>query len=537
MKSILFRRHQTQLRSVVALAVLFSTVASISAAPPKKEEVEDPNAPVSYFKKVRPVFQANCQGCHQPAKAKGGYVMTDFARLLRGGDDAEKKGAAIVPGKPEASHLVEQVTPVKGEAEMPPKKAPLAEKDITLIRRWIAEGAKDDTPENAKQRFDAEHLPVYSRPPVITSLDFSPDGSLLAVAGFHEVLLWKSDGSELVARLVGLSERIQSVRFSPDGKKLAAGGGRPAQMGEIQIWDVEKRKLLLSAPQGFDTVYGASWSPDGKLVAFGCADKTVRAIDAESGKQVLQQASHDDWVLGAVFTGDGSKLVSVGRDMTAKLTEVATQRFIDNLSSITPGALRGGLQAVARHTKRDEFLVGGADGVPQAYRIERKVQRRIGDNALLIRRWPAMEGRIYSVAFAPDGNSFAAGSSLDGKGEVNFYNYDFDTTMPADILAIEGKAGRSDADKKTLDAHYTSNVKLLAGAKFDAGIYAVSYKPDGTLAAAGGEDGKVRLINPKDAKVVKEFVPVTVGPATAANGRQANFRPLPCRCGNSIFQP
>src|SRR3954469_45532 len=118
---------------------------------------------------------------------------------------------------------------------MPPKKTPLAETDIALVRRWIAEGAVDDTPANARQRFDAEHPPVYQRPPVVTSLDFSPDGTLLAIAGFHEVLLWKADGSELLARLIGLSERIQTVRFSPDGKKLAACGGRPAQMGEIQI--------------------------------------------------------------------------------------------------------------------------------------------------------------------------------------------------------------------------------------------------------------------------------------------------------------
>ena len=67
----------------------------------------------------------------------------------------------------------------------------------------------------------------------------------------------------------------------------------------------------------------------------------------------------------------------------------------------------------------------GADGVPQAYGIVRKVQRRIGDNALCIRKWPAMEGRIYGVEFAPDGKSFAAVSSLDGNGRSEFLQLRF----------------------------------------------------------------------------------------------------------------
>ncbi len=514
MKSGLFRRFASPL-------LLAACAAPAFAAAPPKQETEDPNAPISYYKKIRPILQAQCQGCHQPAKAKGGYVMTNFARLLEGGESVKDGQHAVVAGQPEKSLLVAQITPdADGKAEMPPKKQPLPAPQLALIKRWVAEGAKDDTPANARQHIDADHPPIYQRPPVITSLDFSPDGSLLAVAGFHEVLLWKADGSELVARLIGLSERVQSVRFSPDGKKLVAAGGRPAQMGEVQIWDVAKRTLLLSAPVGFDTVYGAAWSPDGKIISFGCPDNSMRGIDSATGAQVLQQTSHSDWVLDTVFTHKGDQLVSVGRDMSTKLTEVATQRFIDNLSSITPGALRGGLQSVARHPQRDEFVVGGADGIPQAYRLVRKVQRRIGDNALLIRRWPAMEGRIYATAFASDGKSFAAVSSLDGKGEVNFYNYDFNTEMPADIVAIEGKAARTDEEKKTLEAHYTSEVKLLASAPLGAGQYALAFRPDGKAVAAAGEDGRVRFIDAATAKVAKEFVPVpltaTQAPAPTA---------------------
>ena len=271
---------------------------------------------------------------------------------------------------------------------MPKGKPPLTQSEIDLLRRWIAEGAKNDTPANAVAAYDAAHPPIYTRPPVIASLDYSPDGTLLAVAGFHEVLLHKADGSGLVARLVGLSERVQTVRFSPDGKRLAVAAGQPARMGEVQIWDVEKRKLLISSAVTYDTVYGVSWSPDGKFVAFGCSDKTLRAIDASTGKLVLQQGSHNDWVLDTVFSTNGSHIISVGRDMSAKLTETATQRFVDNITSITPGALRGGLQAVARHPTRDEVLVGGADGVPQIYRAFRQTARKVGDNTSFHRRKP-----------------------------------------------------------------------------------------------------------------------------------------------------
>jgi WD40 repeat protein/mono/diheme cytochrome c family protein len=485
-----------QLRTVshfIALVYVFVAAVPASAADPP-DATAAPTAEVSYYRDIRPILQEHCHGCHQPAKRGGEYVMTSFKDLLKGG---ESEAPAVVPGNLDDSYLLLMITPDdEGHAEMPKDKPALAKADIEKIRQWIKAGASDDTPESARPKFDAAHPPVYQSLPVITSLDFSPDGSLLAVSGYHEVLLHKADGSELVGRLVGLSERIQSLAFSPDGKRLAVAGGSPARMGEIQIWDVEKRQLLLSVNATFDTLYGVSWSADGSKVAFGCADNTVRAIDAATGKQVLYQGAHNDWVLDTVFSTDSSHLVSVSRDQSMKLIEVATQRFVDNITSITPGALKGGLGAVDRHPTKDELVVGGADGTPKLFRMYRPSDkaRQIGDDFNKIRDFEPLPGRVYAVEFSPDGSQIVAGSSNDGTGEIRVYRTD-DGKL---VSKFQGEPG---------------------------GVYAATFNRDGTIVAAGGFEGQVLLINAADGKLLKEFVPVPLtnqaAAAAAVSGNQS----------------
>lgn len=500
-------------------------VAAVAPKPARKAPAPRPapkvaaaTGAVSYHRQIRPIFAARCLGCHQGAKMSGAYLMTEFPRLVAGGASGKK---AIVPGQPAQSHLLTLVTPVNGKAKMPPTGEPLSDAQRELIRRWIAQGARDDSARFERARFDMEHPPVYTRPPVITSLDYSPDGKLLAVSGFSEVLLLSAETGERVARLVGKSERIESVSFSPDGRKLAVTAGQPALRGEVQIWDVAARKQLLSVPVTSDTLYGASWSPDGRLVAFGCADNTVRAIDAATGQQVLQQGSHSDWALDTVFSTDGSHLVSVSRDRTAKLTEVATQRFVDNITSITPGALRGGMLSVARHPDRDEVVIGGADGVPGVFRLYRQTARQIGDNANLIKELPALKGRVNSVAISEDGQRIAAGSSLDGTGQVALYSYRFSTEIPAEIKKIQAKRvmSRTAAEKAALAKYTTSNVERTALVEIPTAVYGVAFSVDGkTLAAAGG-DGQVRLIDTATGAVTRTVAPVQVtraAPAAAA---------------------
>jgi WD40 repeat protein len=493
-------------RSLLLAGGLLALSASfgVAAEPAEKKEPSE----VSYYKDVRRIFQQHCQGCHQPAKPQGGYVMTSFTDLLKKGDH-EQPG--VVPGHPEQSMIVEQILPKKDKKpEMPKGKDPLSAADIDTIKKWIAAGAKNDTPKTQDVVVDAEHPPVYSVSPALSCVTFSPDGKLLAVSGYHEVLLHKIDrrdagptSTSLVGRLVGESERVESIAFSPDGKLLAVAGGSPGRFGEIQVWDVAKRKLKLSVPTTFDTLYGVSWSHDGGKLAFGCSDNSVRAIDSTSGKQVLFQGAHDDWVLGTVFSKDSTYLISIGRDRSMKLTEVATQRFIDNVTSITPGVLKGGLLAVARNPMKrdtkvkntaagtdksekfyDELLIGGDDGVPRLYKMHRTTKRVIGDDANKVREYEKMLGLIYALGFSADGSMFAAGSSLDGKGELRVY--------------------------QTADGKVVSKLTNIGP------IYSVSFRPDGQTVASAGFEGVVRLSDAKTGKVVKEFIPVPLSKSASA---------------------
>jgi WD40 repeat protein len=441
-----------------ALAAVLALVSGVAVADP------------GYHRDVEPILKKNCSGCHQPAVKSSNLDLTTYEGFRSGG----KRGPAFVPGSPETSIAMKFIT---GEVkpQMPLNGAPLPAQDIDTIRHWIKGGAKDDSPQETTSTGPG----VYHQPPVITAIRFSPDGKFLAVGGYREVLLHKTDGSGIVKRLPGRAERILSIAFSADGRIMVAGGGTPAQLGEIQVWDVADGKLLRSIEVAKDTVFGASVSADGKKVAVGCTDNTVREFDAETGKELYKVASHENWPLDTVFGVDSKRLVSVGRDRAAKLIDANAGQFLENVNQ-----MRGELAAVARHPKKDEIVIGGDDRIPYVYLMDRPRNMKVGEEATLVRQLEAQEGPIFALDWSPDGSRIA----VAGAGpEVNLY----------------------DADSG-----------VLAGAckGHSAGIYTVSFSPDGKTLATGGFDGEVRLYNVSGCALEKAFVPVPIAQTVAAKG-------------------
>ena len=470
------------------------TAEKLPAEETLSEKTSGDVTPVSFAKQIEPIFRRNCYGCHQGAKQLGSYLMTDFASMVNGGETGDP---AIVPGNPESSYLISQITAVDGNAEMPkPPAKPISEMEVELVRRWIAEGATDDSPIDSGSQYSSEDPPRYNEAPSIPSIDVSPDGKQIAVAGYHEVLLFDAAQGTLQRRLVGMSPRLNSVSYCPDGTRLAAVGGTPGVEGEVQIWNPGSGELELSVAFTYDALSGAGWSPDSGKLAFGASDNVVRAIDTKTGQQVLFQGAHDDWIRDVAFTPDGKHLVSVGRDMSCKLTEVETERFVDNITSITPGALSGGLSSVAMHPKRNEIVFGGADGVAKVYRIFRETARKIGDDANLIRKMPEMKGRIFRVAINHDATRIAAAATLNGKSEIRVWTYDFDGTLTDELKKILAKrvAERSADDNKKVAEYRKSETKQLASCKIDDAAYAITFAPDDSLVIAAS-DGKIRRLS------------------------------------------
>jgi hypothetical protein len=125
-----------------AAPLLLIGVLAVNGGSPRPAAPETPTTVIDFNRDIRPLLADNCWKCHGPdEKERKGKLRLD---TREGALAPRKDGAAIVPGEPAKSLVLERLTSDDAELRMPPKKTgkQLTPKQVELVREWIKQGAK-----------------------------------------------------------------------------------------------------------------------------------------------------------------------------------------------------------------------------------------------------------------------------------------------------------------------------------------------------------------------------------------------------------
>jgi WD40 repeat protein len=288
----------------------------------------------------------------------------------------------------------------------------------------------------------------------VYSVAFSPDGKRLASAGegldsqsrpCGEVKVWDAQTGQLTRSQKGHTLPVRCVAFSPDGKRLASAGGAPLhldQPGELKVWDVQTGQLTLTLQGHTRGVSSVAFSPDGKRLVSGSGDGTVREWDAATGKESLfSLKGHLDAIQGVAFGPDG-KLLTGASGYQTMVWDAATGQLALRIK----GAV--GCVAFSPNGRR-LASAGGGD----------TVQMWDAATGQLILTLKGHTSRVASVCFSPDGKRIASASE--------------------------------DHTVKIWDAQTGQLTRSLQG--HTAAVTCVAYSPDGNRVVSASFDNTVKL--------------------------------------------
>ena len=171
---------------------------------------------------------------------------------------------------------------------------------------------------------------------------FSPSGKLLASGSKHgEIKLWETQTRTNTATFhVADDNIIWSIVFTPDGRYLAAAEGgmidRSITTGHlVSVWEVSSGKLVTTLRSHTLDVRTLAYSPDGKILATGSWDGTIKFWDTTSYREIVTLKTGR--VQSLAFSADGKRLASAGADQTIKLWDVRTRQELCTLKE--PGEI------------------------------------------------------------------------------------------------------------------------------------------------------------------------------------------------------
>jgi eukaryotic-like serine/threonine-protein kinase len=404
----------------------------------------------------------------------------------------------------------------------------------------------------------------------IERLAFNPDGSRLAsTSQDHTAKIWDAaTGAERVSlgqhryiygpatpgqpgelqKIIwgsGHQDQVRGVAFSPDGRWLATGSNDHT----LRVWDAATGTETLSIPVPLH-VASVAWTPDGQHLAAGSWDDKVYLFAFPSGKLVRRFEGHAEDVTEVAFSPDGKLLASAGRDQTVRIWEVATGRPLQVLE----GKHLNWLQCVAFSPDGRLLAAGGQDMVitvweTATWQVQRTLWGHVSD--------------IFDLAFSPDSRRLATAGGATSDGTVKVW----DMVTGLELLSVPGGlAVRFSPDGRRLAvAQRNSRIRIYETAPVDALPYRTApYEPPPPGGKLAADDGRLRILGhytapelpsylnqgapwkPADGKVffvavvslpMRYFIPPAQAYARAQAKQQPKDEPLPVRECIALYLP
>jgi WD40 repeat protein/serine/threonine protein kinase len=295
-----------------------------------------------------------------------------------------------------------------------------------VVKTWDATRGPEVLVLKAARSYGARHAAI------------GPDSKLVAAASRDTaVRIWDTGRGEELHKFVNEFETPMQVTFSPDGAHLAAAIDS-GTLGGVKVWDLKTGRLVRTLPEQAATplfppkeglypwagapCFALAYSPDGKRLASGGVDRSVRVWEAETGKQVFALGEHTGTVNSVAFSRDGRRLVSASGGLRVNLRGPGELNPL-NLPSDDPQAVPDVKVWDAATGK--ELLTLSLPHRPNAVAISpdgEVIATALQDNTARVydattgKEIRALRGHtrsLFGVAFSPDGHRLVTGGGSD----------------------------------------------------------------------------------------------------------------------------